>query len=143
MKRFKQIIETVKANGTISEKNISLLKNRYVSDNEKLQEGASDTLEVISDFTVEVEQEQANKGFAWLWDQYQTPKGRERKNNPFGYREVEVLEEANKSGAKFTFDGFNFISRGWVGLCVPIYSLFNDKGSFQYIVNGGKIDIIG
>lgn len=143
MKRFKQIIETVKANGTISEKDISLLKSRYKSDNEKLQEGAKETLEVISGFTVEVEQEQANKGFAWLWNQYQTPKGKERKNNPFGYRKIEVLEEASKSGAKFTFDGFCSAGRGWRAFYVPVYTLFNDKGNFQYIVNRGKIDIVG
>jgi len=142
MKRFTQILETVKTSGTISEKDILLLKSRYTSANEKLSQGATETLEALYDFEVEVEQEQATKGFAWLWNQYQTPNGKERKNNPFGYREIEVLEEAKISGAKLTFDGFYCVGR-YNDFYVPIYTLFNDKGSFQYVVYGGEIHIIG
>ena len=39
----------------------------------------------------------------WLLNKWKTPKGAERKNNPFGYREQNVLEDEN---AKAYFNGF-------------------------------------
>lgn len=36
---------------------------------------------------IEVTGEQSAKGFKWLYNLYKTPIGKERKNNPFGYRE--------------------------------------------------------
>lgn len=55
---------------------------------------------------IPVSYDQAKKGFAWLWDKYRTPRGAERKNNPFSNPEEKALEWANMHGAWFTFNGF-------------------------------------
>ena len=47
---------------------------------------------LIAEKEYEVTPEQARKGFNWLWNLYKTPSGRERKNNPYGWRELYVLE---------------------------------------------------
>jgi hypothetical protein len=90
---------------------------------------------------VRVTDEQALKGFNWLYDQYKTPRGIERKNNPFGYREQEPID----SGLDyFTYDGHFDAGNSYVSWYTPIYTFYGkDGGSFQYYVGGGKINIIG
>ena len=85
--------------------------------------------------------EQAQKGFSWLWNLYKSPTGKERKNNPFGYREMEALD----SGLDyFTYDGHFDAGNGFVRWHTPIYTFYGKNGgSFQYYVSGGNINIIG
>src|SRR6056297_2276144 len=47
---------------------------------------------------VELSHEQSQKGYNYLMDKWKTPRGSERANNPFGYREEETLK--NFSGIK-------------------------------------------
>lgn len=67
-----QIIAAAEERGYIEENEIALLKRRR-NRGERIS---------IPD-AIPVSYEQAQKGFAWLWDKYQTPRGAERKNNPF------------------------------------------------------------
>ena len=89
------------------------------------------------DRDIEVTPEQSAKGFAWLWNLYKTPSGKERKNNPFGYREMGILE--NYKGENFTFQGFYDAGNGYCHFNVPIYEI----GGMEYYVSGGQINIIG
>lgn len=90
---------------------------------------------------VRVSQEQAQKGFNWLYNLYKTPRGIERKNNPFGYREQESID----SGLDyFTYDGHFDAGNMYVSWYSPIYTFHGKDGSgFQYYVAGGEIKIIG
>lgn len=84
--------------------------------------------------------EQTQKGLDWLNDQRRTPTGKERKNNPFGAREEEVLDNFDY----FTFDGLINAGNSFVDFYLPIYTVVGKNHlTFQYYVSGGKINIIG
>lgn len=68
--------------------------------------------------------DQAQKGFARLWDKYRTPRGAERKNNPFSNPEEKALEWAKMHGARFTYE--------------PIYELIAPICDIQYIASLGQ-----
>lgn len=126
--------------GQITEREKQLIQNRLNRYQSEVRH--EDYVHMFDNGDISVTDEQARKGFLWLWNQYITPKGKHRKNNPFGYRERVVLIEARDSGAKFTFDGFYCAGR-YGRQYVPLYSLYNNEGSFQYYVYGGKINIVG
>lgn len=90
---------------------------------------------------VRVTPEQAQKGFDWLFNLYKTPRGIERKNNPFGLREMNMLDTGL---GYFTYDGHFDAGNAYVSWYSPIYSFVDKEGfSFQYYVSGGEIKIIG
>lgn len=68
---------------------------------------------------------------------YKTPTGKERKNNPFGYREMNILD--NYKGKRFQFVGFYNDGNRWHDYYTPIYSLCG----MEYYVNSEGIQIIG
>lgn len=130
-----QIVAKSIERGYILENEINLLKKR-------LNAGESDEfMEAIYDNGgIELSEEQNAKGYAWLLDKWQTPTGKERKNNPFGYREMEAL----KDFSHFKIAGF--FDAGWYGFhsWMPIYDVYAKDGyGFQYIVKGGQPYIIG
>lgn len=90
-----QIIAAAEARGWINENEIATLKRRQ-NRGERIQ----------IENPIPVSYDQAQKGFAWLWDKYRTPRGAERKNNPFTNPEEKALEWAKMHGARFTFNGF-------------------------------------
>tara|TARA_R110002110_G_scaffold62000_3_gene173516 strand:- start:221 stop:1066 length:846 start_codon:yes stop_codon:yes gene_type:complete len=69
-----------------------------------------------------------------LW---KTPTGKERKNNPFGLREQDALENFEY----FTLDGFKNIGRSY-DFYVPIYGVTGTDSYFQYYYDG-EVNIIG
>jgi hypothetical protein len=125
---------------TITEKEILLISRRQNAKKDLKELQKYQTL-LDDGEEIRVTDEQAQKGFDWLLDQYKTPRGIERKNNPFGYRE----EEAIDSGLDyFTYDGHFDAGNTHVSWFAPIYTFHGkDGGSFQYYLSGGKINIIG
>lgn len=119
-----QIIAVAEERGWINENEILLLKRRR-NRGERIQ---------IKN-PIPVSYEQAQKGFAWLWDKYRTPRGAERKNNPFLNPEEKALEWAKENGARFTFDGFALAGREWYE---PIYRLITPICDIRYTVALGK-----
>ena len=117
-----QIIAAAEERGYIEENEIALLKRRR-NRGERIS---------IPD-AIPVSYEQAQKGFAWLWDKYQTPRGAERKNNPFSNSEEKALEWAKMHGARFTFNGF--YGNNWHE---PIYELITPIYDIQYIASLGQ-----
>lgn len=105
-----QIIENVLSNGVITERGVLLLKKRANNgDNEAANFYPS------CDIEIEVTEEQSAKGYKWLMNLYKTPTGKERKNNPFGYREMNILD--NYKGERFQFVDLHLCD--WRG--TPLY----------------------
>lgn len=114
----------------LTEKEILLLCHR-ASRGEEQEEYAE---------SYQITPEQTKKGLAWLLNQWKTPRGVERKNNPFGIRETDALENFSH----FTFDGLYDAGNQYVKWFVPIYSVHAKDGyGFQYVVTRGGIQIIG
>lgn len=127
-----QIIENIWANRVITEREVLLLKRRANNGDDEAANfypgcGAE----------IEVTEEQSAKGFAWLMDLYKTPTGKERKNNPFGYREMNILD--NYKGERFQFVGFHNEGYRWHDYYFPIYSLCGMK---YYVNSEGGIQIV-
>lgn len=123
-----QIIAAAEERGYIEENEIALLKRRR-NRGERIS---------IPD-AIPVSYEQAQKGFAWLWDKYRTPRGAERRNNPFSNPEETALEWAKMHGARFTFNGFYGTGNNWNE---PIYELITPICDIQYIVSLGQFQRI-
>lgn len=119
-----KIIAAAEERGWINENEILLLKRRR-NRGERIQ----------IENPIPVSYDQAQKGFAWLWDKYQTPRGAERKNNPFTDREMEALEWAKENGARFTLDEFYMVGQKWHE---PVYCLITPILDISYFVYGGN-----
>ena len=120
--------------GYLTEKEIQLIKNR-------MNKGEDVNLEYLYEGGISITPEQTKKGIDWLIDKWKTPRGIERKNNPFGYREQAVLDN---------FDHFKLIDFYNVGNTsfdnyVPYYRVVAKDGSyFEYAFgHGGEIRILG
>lgn len=124
----------------ISERQIRLIGRRLNNDHE-LGEELADLLAKAEEGEIQVSFSQAQKGFDWLMNLYKTPANKIRKNNPYGYREMEALDSGLDH---FTYDGhidMGMYSSSWF---TPIYTFVGKNGSsFQYYVKGGEIQIIG
>lgn len=127
-----ELIKSVLEKGSISEREILLLKRR-INNGENID---------LSDFYVreiEIETEQVEKGKKWLLNQWKSPLGKERKNNPFGYREQDVISDLQG----FLFLGFYDVGNQYAKHNEPLYMAYSKNNTFEYYVNGGKINIIG
>lgn len=128
-----QIIENVLSNGVITEREVLLLKKRANNgDNEAANFYPG------CDIEIEVTEEQSAKGYKWLMNLYKTPTGKERKNNPFGYREMNILD--NYKDERFQFVGFYNNGNRRRDYYIPIYSLCGMK---YYANSEGSIQIVG
>ncbi len=135
-KKTKEVLANIKRSGVIEEREMNLLKNRLSNKGEGYKE--------IKDFDfageeTEIKGTYAKKGLKWLNNLYKTPTGKERKNNPFRYREQLALETYQG----FYFDGFFDAGNMFNSFYVPIYTVSGENQSFQYYLSGGKIHIIG
>lgn len=83
--------------------------------------------------------EQVQKGYDWLMDQWKSPRGAERKNNPFGYREQDVLDNFST----ITFNGYYDAGNYHHSFHVPLYLVSGNETTLEYYVLGGQIHIIG
>lgn len=127
MKTTSLIISEIESKGFITEKELNLLKRRA---NAKDKEAANFWP------CVKCTPGQSEKGFLWLKNLYKTPSGKERKNNPFGYREMNIID--NYNGELIEFKGFYDAGRYGFHNYVPVY----DLNGMEYYVNG-EIQIIG
>lgn len=126
------MVARIAKNGIITEKEINLIMRR-------LNAGEKIDLSAIWDGEIEVTEEQTAKGLDWLKNLWKTPTGKERSNNPFGYREMDVLEDPR---AKIFFRGEYNAGRS-VSYFIPIYLVCGGSTSFEYYVTDGQISIIG
>jgi len=119
----------------LTEQEINLLTRRKNS-GEDVHLGTLQTW-VEMEGGIPLTKEQNQKVSKWLMSQWQTPTGRERKNNPFFGREIRVLNNIEGIRLKDFYMG-----RG--RRYYPHYIvLAKDGRSFEYAVYGGEIHIIG
>ena len=119
MKTNELIYKEIAESGVITEANMKLLKNRSNKDGRDLFD--YDFLERFADGCgIPLTAEQGEKGLIWL-------KKFINKGNVYGYRELEIVQNATPSD--FLFQGFydagNYLSHCYL----PIYSL----NGMQYI----------
>lgn len=121
-KRVSEILET----GVISEKDLNLLKSRL---NRRLCK-YDDIEPIILNYGVKLDDEQITKGINWLRNLYKTPTGKIRKSNPFGAREISVLESED---IKIDLCGFYDAGRCGCQKYIPNYCVYSESGSFEYV----------
>lgn len=129
--KTEQLLKLIESENKISEKHILLLKNR-------MNRGEKIDLSVIYDNEILLTDEQTEKGKKFLLNLFKSPLGKIRKNNPFGYREQEVLE--NLEG--FTLKGFYNAGNRYIDNYIPLYEVFGKGVTFEYYYNG-QINIVG
>lgn len=91
---------------------------------------------------------QTKKGLKWLLNLWKTPKDKERLNNPFGYREEEVLKNFKEFRLVDWYDDTTSyaVDRGFHNY-LPVYRVIaKDDSYFEYVPNTkeyGKVNITG
>lgn len=143
MKLTKQqtaLLETMKAGKLTDQNQQNLIFKILNGDNEDLQ---AEIKAFFQDNDFEgflLGSDQVTKGYVWLIDQWKTPNGKERKNNPFGYREQDALNNFDHITLKGYYDAGNYHRSYYI----PLYDVYAIDGyGFEYYVWGGKINIIG
>ncbi len=88
----------------------------------------------------ELAEDQIQKGYDWLKNLWVTPAGAERKNNPYGYREQDALENFSHITLKGYYDAGNYSHSYYV----PLYDVHTKDGyGFEYHMVNGTISIVG
>ena len=123
--------------GYLTESEINLIKNRK-------NKGEKVDLSPLYDscnngYGFDLEKSQIKKGFNWLMNLYKSPTGKIRSNNPYGYREISVLE----SFEKITLIDFYNSGNLWVKFYVQYYRVIGKDNTFEYCVYNGEIHILG
>jgi hypothetical protein len=134
--KTQNLIDEIIKKKVITEKEINLIKNRINSGKVKFNDL---NFEGIYEREIELTPEQTKKGLYYLKNLYITPAGRERKNNPYGWREIDALETFKN----FYFIGYYNAGNSYYDLYVPLYVVNGNKTDFEYYIGGGKINIIG
>ena len=130
--KTEKIIEKVLACGVILESEISILKRRKNA-GQKFDES------FFWDNEIKLSPKQDKKGIDFLMNKWKTPAGRERKNNPFGYREQKILENFTH----FEFIGFYDNGRYGFPSYIPLYRCCSNDNFFEYYCCNGDVEIIG
>lgn len=130
-KKYLAIIES----GEIEESQIISMKS-FMGKN---KENAGSIFEALQDKELNISAQQTRKGLDFLLNQWKTPTGKERTQNPFGYREQNILENFSH----FTLSGFYNAGNAYHDFYLPLYTVYSKSGnSFEYYYNG-KVNVIG
>ena len=130
--------DNIRKTNTITEREVALIMRRLNSGKDDKE--TKEIVNYIWDNKPSLTSEQNKKGFDFLYDLWKSPSGKERKNNPFGYREQDVLE--NFVG--FELSGFYDASRyGQRPYYIPLYIANGKDGSFEYYYSNGEVNIVG
>jgi len=134
-----KLIEEIKNSGVITEQQINLIKRRL--NHKKYTYFDIQDLDLTD---LKITPEQTKKGLDWLMNKWKTPRGIERKNNPFGYREESILETFKEFRFNSFHDNVNY-TQSQMGMhnYQPIYDVIGEDGIFQYYVELGLPKIIG
>ena len=137
-KTFNALISALEA-GKLESNNqltymMSLLNNGSNEQKEIISKTINNSYENIS-----LCEDQVKKGYNWLKNLWVSPTGKERKNNPFGYREQEILENFETITMRSYYDAGNY----YRSFQVPLYEVSGNGTTFEYYVSGGQIHITG
>lgn len=133
MKTNDQIFEDIKKQGYITEQQIRLLKTRGTQQNKDLFDY---TLLDTEQFGcgIPLTPDQNEKGIKFLKSLSYTPTGKTRKNCPFGYRELNIIN----TSSEFRFKGFYDAGRRNYVSLLPLYEL--DGMEYYY---DGEVHVVG
>lgn len=131
---YSAILANAVAAGEISKSDLQKVMNAMNNGR-----GPVDWSPIYNNYGVRISDSQARQGLAWLLNLWKTPAGKERKNHPFGWREIRTLE---------TFEAFYLIDyydngNRYFSHFVPVYRVEGSEGSFDYLVKDGTAYIIG
>jgi hypothetical protein len=130
---FKNIMET----NTITEKEINLIKMRL--NNDKVDEATQEVIDYIWDNSPQLTPNQNKKGIDYLRNLWKSPTGKERTNNPFGYREEHTLETFEYFELRGFYDAGNIYRKFYV----PLYTCVGANSNFEYAFYNGQVNILG
>lgn len=133
MKTNEQIFEEIKEQGYITEQQIMLLKRRGNHQNEDIFDYTLFELEQF-DHGIPLTPDQNEKGIKFPRSLAYTPTGKTRKNCPFGYRELNIIN----TSSEFRFKGFHDAGRRNYVSLLPLYEL---DGMEYY--HDGEVHVIG
>lgn len=133
MKTNEQIFEEIKTRGYISEQQISLLKRRGNHQDEDIFDYSLLDTKQFSD-GIPLTPDQNEKGIKFPGNLACTPTGKTRKNCPFGYRELNIIDTCTE----FTFRGFHDAGRRNYVSLLPLYEL--DGMEYYY---DGEVHVVG
>lgn len=123
------IFADIRAKGFMTERDMKLLKNR--SNKEQLNCFDYDLCKSINGkYGIPIDEEWANKALKWLESLI-------NKRGELGYREIEIIQNAEPSD--FAFLGFYDAGIYRFREYIPVYRL----GGMKYYVHLGKIRVIG
>lgn len=132
VKDSNELIDEIIERGIITEAELNLLKNRKTR-------GEIMNDDLFFEAEISLTKDQTDKGLKWLMNQWKSPSGQERKNNPFGAREKEILDNFKE----FYFFGFYDAGNSHHSFYVPIYTVCGGGMCFDYVTSSKGIEIIG
>jgi len=114
------------------------------SEDEQLKKAVSKSFEynpkIYDGEGIRLERGHVDKGTKYLYGLGYTPKGKERKNTPYGYSEMESVKHIITIKLIGIYDAGNMFRSFYV----PLYRVYTDgERDFEYYVSGGKIHIVG
>lgn len=131
-----------------AKKYIAIIKSGIIQEREIIsmrslmnrnKDAATAIFEAWNDNELAISHEQTDKGYSFLLDQWKSKTGKVRKNNPFGYREIAVLENFSHFTLKSLYNAGN----AYVDNYLPLYcAIARDGSGFEYYYNG-EINITG
>ena len=122
----------------LSEKELNALKNHMNKLDLKEANKLNDFM--YAKEGTKLDKTQVAKGFKFLYNLGFTPKGKERSNSPYGYREEYIV----KNPKTIELRQFHNDSRGRYFNYVPYYEAIGKDGtSMEYFWDGRKINIWG
>jgi hypothetical protein len=107
--------------------------------NDKVDDFTQEAIDFIWDNSPQLTPDQNKKGIDYLRNLWKSPSGKERVNNPFGYREQDALETFEY----FELRGFYDAGNRYRKFYVPLYVCVGAETSFEYYISGGEINIVG
>lgn len=88
---------------------------------------------------IKLSDEQQEQGRKWLLNLWLTPTGKERKPNPFDYREQDIIDNFERA----TLVGWHCPVASYAHY-YPVYCVYDTDGDyFKYTCIGGDIKILG
>lgn len=139
-----KFLQEIKDKGIITEQEINLICRRLNNKGKYTIEHITFLFDLPNDSRLKITQEQTEKGLNWLKDKWKTPKGIERKNNPFGYREEEAIKTFKEFKLIDFHNNINSVQASYnISNYVPIYAVMGKTSSFQYYLEAGKPIITG
>ena len=131
-----ELVETIKEQGFITEKQILLLKNRM----NKSKENEKEISNLIADILpIKLTNEQMVKSVLWLYGKNIKKNGEFRKNSSLGYRELHILNNAKEAYLSYFYPNGNRFFTYYT----PVWSIDTNEEHFEYMIDGGETKILG